>query len=136
MATDRVASNIKKLRNFLGLSQSKFGERVGISRDVIANLEYDRLQSIDTKMPLLRLIAKEFGVSLDWLMTGEGDPELPDQTEAEQAAALAASMLDSEDPVVLAFISWWSRQSDTDRKRITQQVIDFAEELKSRTEEK
>ena len=131
---ENIARNIKTLRNSLGASQTDFAERIGVSRDVINNLEHGRLQSIETKMPLFRLIAKEFGVDLDWLLHGSGEPTLPYLTEAEVTAELVASMLEKDDPVVLAFIKWWSRQTDADKRRITQAVIEFAEQLKKNME--
>lgn len=67
---------IKELRNQLGLSQAKFGERLGVSRDVINNIEQNRLQRPDQKEPLYKLICNEFKVSYIWLTEGMGDPIL------------------------------------------------------------
>ena len=61
---------IRALRNELGLSQTEFGARLGVSRDVINNIENDR---VPLKPALAKLICSQFNVDPDWLETGEGD---------------------------------------------------------------
>ncbi|OPA73474.1 transcriptional regulator [Paenibacillus selenitireducens] len=61
---------IKTLREHLGLSQREFGEKLGVSRDVISNLEYNRVQP---KELLLKHICELYSVHDQWLQTGEGD---------------------------------------------------------------
>ncbi|OPA72794.1 transcriptional regulator [Paenibacillus selenitireducens] len=61
---------IKTLREHLGLSQREFGEKLGVSRDVISNLEYNRVQP---KELLLKHICELYSVHDKWLQTGEGD---------------------------------------------------------------
>ncbi|MDA3730394.1 helix-turn-helix transcriptional regulator [Niameybacter massiliensis] len=65
-----IRERIKQLRKELNLSQKAFGERVGVSRDVIKNIE---LQLVDAKEHFIKLICLEFGVNEDWLRTGEGE---------------------------------------------------------------
>lgn len=60
---------IKSVRETLHLSQREFGEKLGVSRDVISNLEYGRVQP---KELLLRHICDLYGVNEDWLKTGKG----------------------------------------------------------------
>lgn len=68
-----IYERIKELRKELGLNQEEFGERLGVSRSVIANIEYDRLKRPDQKESLYKLICKEFNVNEEWLRTGEGE---------------------------------------------------------------
>lgn len=131
-----VGDNIKKLRKAMNLTQEEFAERVGVSRGVIMNLEYDKVQNLETKMPLFRLIAKEFGVSLDWLLNGEGEPELAGMTEAEKEAQLMGQMIASDDPVVRSFLQFWSERTAAERRQLAQMLIDFADRLKSNMESK
>jgi SOS-response transcriptional repressor LexA len=68
------AKHIKHLRkNVLGLSRKAFGEQLGVSMDVINNIELNRLARPEQKEPLLKLICKEFGVNYKWLTTGAGE---------------------------------------------------------------
>ena len=62
---------IKDLRkNHLKLSQEAFGERLGVSRSVINNIERNALARPDQKLSLIKLMCKEFSVSEDWMLNG------------------------------------------------------------------
>ena len=62
---------IRELRkNHLHLSQTAFGERLGVSRSVINNIELNALARPDQKLSLIKLMCKEFSVSEDWLLNG------------------------------------------------------------------
>ncbi len=63
-------NRIKSVREALGLSQRKFGEKLGVSRDVISNLEYNRVKP---KELFLKHICKLYGVNESWLLSGNGE---------------------------------------------------------------
>lgn len=64
---------IKMLRKeYLKLSQTSFGEKLGVNRDVINNIENNRLARPDQKLSLIKLMCKEFSVNEDWLLNGTG----------------------------------------------------------------
>lgn len=66
-----IYERIKYLRkDKLRLSQEAFGEKLGVSRDVINNIELNRLQRPEQKEPLYKLICKEFNISYLWLTEG------------------------------------------------------------------
>ena len=69
-----VYERIKELRkDTLKMSQAAFGSRLGVNRDVINNIENNRLAKPEQKLSLLKLICKEFSVSEEWLLNGTGD---------------------------------------------------------------
>lgn len=76
-----MSHRIKKVREALNLSQREFGEKLGVSRDVISNLEYDR---VPPKELLLRHICRLYNVNPRWLETGEGEMFDTDLKEAEK----------------------------------------------------
>lgn len=64
---------IRELRkNHLNLSQEAFGERLGVSRSVINNIERNALARPDQKLSLIRLMCKEFNVREEWILNGTG----------------------------------------------------------------
>lgn len=65
-----LQKRIKELRKSLGLSQREFGENLGISRNVVSNLEYGR---VAPKALMIRHICQQYGVRKSWLLTGEGE---------------------------------------------------------------
>lgn len=74
-----VGDNIKKLREELGLTQTKFAERIGIKQNTIAAVESN---SRNISRQALKAISREFKVSLEWLETGEGEMFLQQSTAA------------------------------------------------------
>ncbi len=64
---DRIRELRKK---HLHLSQTAFGERLGVSRSVINNIELNTLARPDQKLSLIKLMCKEFSVSEEWLLNG------------------------------------------------------------------
>ena len=70
---------IKEARKSLGLTQDKFGERLGVGRSAISNIEAGSRGVTDQ----LRLsVCREFNVNEDWLRTGEGSMfSEPDEDE-------------------------------------------------------
>lgn len=65
-----IREKIKYLRKKLGLSQKEFGEKIGRSFRAIQEYEAGRRTPDEAT---LKLIAKTFGVSEEWLKTGEGE---------------------------------------------------------------
>ena len=69
-----ICDRIKELRKkYLKLTQTEFGERLGVSRSVINNIERNALARPDQKLSLYKLICSEFNVSEEWLLNGTGD---------------------------------------------------------------
>ena len=65
---------IRQLRKqHLKLSQEQFGEQLGVSRSVIANIETNVLARPEQKEPLYRLICETFHVNYKWLTSGDGE---------------------------------------------------------------
>lgn len=116
-----IGENIRKLRKILGLSIDAFAERLGVSSGVIINLEYNRLKDPEKKMPLLKLIAKEFGVTVDWIING-GKLELEDLTAQEDEARRMGELIGSDDPVVQSFIEFWTSRTPQEKQLLTEQL--------------
>ena len=63
---------IKLLRTEqLHMTQTEFGEALGVKRDVINNIENNRLKNPEKQEPIYRLMCEKFNVSEEWLRTGE-----------------------------------------------------------------
>ena len=85
-------NRIREVREHFKLTQTEFGERLGVSRDVIGNIEYNRLKNPKQKEPIIKLICSTFGVNEIWLRSGEGDM-FKAMTENEEIAAYAGDVL-------------------------------------------
>lgn len=66
-----IYKRVRELRkDHLHMSMAAFGGRLGVSRDVINNIEQNRLAKPDQKLSLIKLMCKEFHVNEDWLLNG------------------------------------------------------------------
>lgn len=62
---------LKYIREDLGMSRAVFGSTLGVSGDVINNMERGR---VELKEHMLRLICKTHRVNYFWLTEEKGDP--------------------------------------------------------------
>lgn len=67
-------------KEHLHLSQEVFGEKLGVSRSVIKNIELNALARPDQKLSLIKLICKEFSISENWLLYEDGDMKIESET--------------------------------------------------------
>lgn len=65
-----MVDRIKAVRKALNLSQKEFGEKIGVGRDVIGNIEYGR---VPPKELFLKHMCQQYKVNPHWLETGEGE---------------------------------------------------------------
>lgn len=86
-------SRIQDIRTELGLSQTSFGEKIGLSRDNIANIEGGRVVIKDV---VIKSICREFNINENWLRTGEGNMRVP-QTRNQKIMAFANQVMADED---------------------------------------
>lgn len=87
-----MKEHIKALRKFFGLTQSEFGDSIGVSRDVVGNLELGRVEPSEL---IIKMICKTYHVNREWLETGQGEM-LVEQTRDERIAAFVGQALSDE----------------------------------------
>jgi len=83
---------IRQVRHSLELTQKKFAERISISTSYINGIECGDKKINDR---VIRLISMEFGVSENWLHTGEGEMY---NAEEDVALVKANSLFKSLNP--------------------------------------
>ena len=69
-----IGERIKQLRKELGMTQAKFGERVGIKQPSLAAIESGENTPSDQTVAF---ICREFRVNEEWLRTGAGEMFIP-----------------------------------------------------------
>lgn len=85
-------NRIKQLRKELGLTQEKFGEKLGLKKNSISQIE-NGINSLTEQ--LLLSVCREFNVSGKWLRTGEGEMFIPVPEEDEVAAYVEDLLADN-----------------------------------------
>ena len=61
---------VKEVRKTLGLTLEKFGERLGLKKNAISQIETGKNALTEQNV---KAICREFGVDYMWLTTGEGE---------------------------------------------------------------
>lgn len=86
---------IKELRKSLSLNQEDFGERIGLTKSSVSNIEKG-LRNVTEQH--IRLLVNAFNVNEQWLRTGEGEmfiqPETFSLDEYAQKSQLSELELD------------------------------------------
>lgn len=70
---ESIAERIKVIRKNYKMNQKKFSEQIGISQASLSDIEKGKTRpSID----LVILLSKQYGVSTDWILTGDSRSEV------------------------------------------------------------
>lgn len=92
---------IKQLRKTLGLTQQEFAERIGITRNAVANYETGRNEPIGS---VLNLIFNEYNVNPDWLRNGSGEMFIEPATFSLDEYAQANKLNKTEISIIRGFM--------------------------------
>ena len=82
-----IGLRIREIRNDNSLTQTEFGKKLSVSRDVIGNFEYRR---VEPKELFIKHLCEVFSVNEHWLKNGKGARYIKSNTEIELAKALAS----------------------------------------------
>lgn len=80
---------IKEIRNILNLSQRDFGDKLGVSRDVIANIENNR---VEPQKMFIQHLCTTFSVNQTWIESGEGKVFITENHNSSEAIRLFESL--------------------------------------------
>ena len=123
-----MKDRIKSVRKYSSMTQSEFGEKIGVSRDVIANIEYGR---VEPSQVITKSICREFDVNEQWLRTGEGEMFRPKDRDAELAYWVGTVMADEPESFRRRFLNLlvnltpedWQRAETFTRSLLSQDRI-------------
>ena len=98
---DEITPRVKILRQALGMSQTDFGAKIGVTRGVINNLDRGLTELQD---PLLSLVCSVFNARREWLETGEGEMFEPEDAESPFYDAMGIITNDEPDSFRKRFV--------------------------------
>lgn len=121
-----MKTRIRELRDHLGLTQTVFSERLGMSRDMVNNLERGRVALTELKA---RAICTAFNVNYDWLM-GEDVPMYREMSREEELFQWLHGICDDGSDFEKRFISALARLDATEWK-VLERMLDkiYAEDV-------
>lgn len=102
---------VKELRKDLGLTQDKFGKKLGVTKTAISSIEHG-INGVTDQM--FKSICREFNICEEWLRNGTGPmhPEIDEDVEYGQICA----ELGVTDPMLKRFILNYGKLPEEDRK--------------------
>lgn len=117
---------IKTLRLDLSLTQSEFGEKLGISQNYVWMIEKgDRVPSDRTVADICRV----FGVNEDWLRTGQGEKYLR-LSRKETVAAYVGKILGGKvTPLEETLIEFMAETSPQEWEELARIINRFTEKM-------
>ena len=95
-------TRIEQARKSLSMTRAAFGAEMGVSGDVINNLERGR---VEAKEHMILLICQKFGINEEWLRTGKGEMFLPDGIESDLAKLTVDLLTEPADSFKCRFVS-------------------------------
>ena len=114
---------VKELRKSLGLTQEKFGERVGLKKSAISQIE----SGVNGVTDQLRLaVFREFNVNEDWLRTGEGSMFV-ESNEDEEITKFLGDILSDQPDFRRRLISVLSRMTPDEWALLEEKNLEFQE---------
>lgn len=122
---------ITLLRKELKLSQTEFGERIGVSRGVIKNIDD---KNVIVKPLLIQQICKEYNVNRTWIETGEGNMFNDLSRDAEIAEYIGSVLADEEDSFQKRLISALSKMTVEEWEVLEKLVTRLAENEENKKE--
>lgn len=120
-----MQNRIKALRKELNLTQEKFGERLGMKKNSISQIE-NGINALTEQ--LLVSICREFNVNEEWLRTGEGEMFVT-LNRTQQIAKLTTDLFKGEkDSFKERFLFALSKLNESDWKVLERIANDLIKE--------
>ena len=124
-----MKTRIFELRNRLNLTQTEFGEKIGLTRNAIA--AYERGNANPTGTAIMAIVTV-FHVNRAWLETGEGDMFDQSYEQAETARMIEAI---SDSPAMRSLLATWAQLSDENKAVFERFAADYVEDYNRRKAE-
>lgn len=120
-----MQERIKTVRKALRLTQTAFGERIGVKGNTVTGWENGLRAPSDA---IINSICREFGVNEEWLRTGSGTPFKEKASNIIQFSKDHPEMTDIERAIMEAFFALDERQKEV----FVQYCLNVAEAYKTK----
>lgn len=119
-------TRIKRVRKAFSLTQTQFGERIGVKGNTITNYENSLRTPSDA---VVMSICREFNVNETWLRTGEGDMFVK-KTRAQEIDEFISDIMKGEPDFRQQLVSILARMSPEEWKMLERKAYELVDEMK------
>lgn len=124
-----MGERVKELRKALGLSGEKFGEKIGVTRSAISDIERGRNGLSDSN---ILAICREFNVNEEWLRTGSGEMFKDMTLDEEIISFIGDIQWDASNTFKKRFISAIAKLNDEEWKVLEKIITTCANEIEEK----
>lgn len=127
-----VNMRIKEIRIENNLTMEKFGERIGVTKSTISNIENGNRNATEH---MLKSICREFGYREEWLRDGI-EPKQPPKLEEDELAEYIEDLLSTESPtytVIKSILNVYGKLDDKSRQLADSIIDKIIVEIKKET---
>ena len=121
-----MIKRIIKIREYNGLNQEKFAEKIGLSRNFINQVENGKKNISDRT---ISDICRLFNVNEEWLRTGNGQPYL---SQDDKLSSYIANIAFGDDDFIKDLIMVYMELDDTSKNALKKIASSMAQRLKDR----
>lgn len=121
-----MGERVKELRKALGLSGEKFGEKIGVTRSAISDIERGRNGLSDSN---ILAICREFNVNEEWLRTGTGEMFKDMTLDEEIISFIGEIQWDTSSTFKKRFISAIAKLSEEEWNVLEKIIVDMASNI-------
>ncbi len=114
-------TRLKKIRKSLGLSQEKFGEKIGLKKNSLSQLE-NGVNAITDR--IINDVCREFYINPEWLRYGTGEMHIQSN---DKLSMYVSEITDGDDDFIKDLIEVYMELDQTSKnalKKIAQQMAD------------
>lgn len=123
-----IFDRFKQIRKLKGLSQTEFGERVGVTRGVIANIELKRVPV--PKDVFIKAVCDEFHINYLWLTEGKEPRDTNDEDLLIDEFAEDYKLDDLDKKIIVAYAKLSHDERMTFKKFLSEVFKDIQEKDK------
>lgn len=127
-----VNMRIKEIRIENNLTMEKFGERIGVTKSTISNIENGNRNATEH---MIKSICREFGYRKEWLRDGI-EPKQPPKLEEDELAEYIEDLLSTESPtytVIKSILNVYGKLDDKSRQLADSIIDKIIVEIKKET---
>jgi hypothetical protein len=124
-----MGERVKELRKALGLSGEKFGEKIGLKRNSLSQIETGKNNLSEQN---ILAICREFNVNEEWLRTGSGEMFKDMTLDEEIISFIGDIQWDASNTFKKKFISAIAKLSEEEWKVLEKIITTCANEIEEK----